>query len=64
MMPNLPDGGLVSDIYHLGKRGSFEARKRGDSDQTFKLLMSAALIVMGCKMGMEAFEKMRGGRGR
>lgn len=64
MLPDLPDSGLVSDIYHIGKRGSFEARKRGESNETFKLVMAAALIWMGAKMGLEAFEKMHGGRGR
>lgn len=64
MHPPFPDSGFISDIYHVSKRGSFEAKKRGESDQLFKFAMAATLVYIGCKMGLDAFQKTQGGRGR
>ena len=64
MYPVPTDSGVLSDLFHLGKRGSQEARKRGENDSGFKMMMGVALIAIGSTMMLENFEKMHGGRGR
>lgn len=53
-----PDPGIVSDVYHFSRRGSFEAKHRGESDHTFKMVMAASLIFMGARMAFDTWNKM------
>ena len=64
MLPSEPDNGLISDLYHIGKRGSFEARKRGQDDALFKFVAGTALIWIGGTMALNAWNKLHGGKGR
>ena len=58
------DSGLLGDHYHISKQGSQEAKRRGESDSHFKLMMSAALVIIDATMGIEAWNRMHGGRQR
>jgi hypothetical protein len=64
MLPNPNDGGLLSHAYHFSKSADIESRKRGREEPVLKLVMGGALVIIGARMAMDAWQKMHGGRVR